>query len=188
MEHGEVEGRGSGRSAWTGRVSCEPGYTRLGPGHLKCRDGAFKYLVHTCLTHICTIPSGQWSGDIPVCLVMEGCEDGDLVDIQNGWRTAYRSFQDIIFNMNFSQPPTSHRRTRYRGGVWSYHCHRGWTRTGPELVWCESGNWRYGEQREVPRCVSECLGQDNDSTQHCHSYPQRLDVTRPLWTDSRRWS
>ena len=38
--------------------------------------------------------SGQWSGDIPVCLVMEGCEDGDLVDIQNGWRTAYRSFQE----------------------------------------------------------------------------------------------
>ena len=39
VEHGEVEGRSSGRSAWTGRVNCEPGYTRLGPGHLKCRDG-----------------------------------------------------------------------------------------------------------------------------------------------------
>ena len=39
VEHGEVEGRSSGRSAWTGRVACEPGYTRLGPGHLKCRDG-----------------------------------------------------------------------------------------------------------------------------------------------------
>ena len=40
--------------------------------------------------------------------------------------------------------------------MWSYHCHRGWTRTGPELVWCDAGIWRYGEDNEHPRCVSEC--------------------------------
>ena len=45
VEHGEVEGRSSGRSAWTGRVACEPGYTRLGPGHLKCRDGERERLI-----------------------------------------------------------------------------------------------------------------------------------------------
>ena len=39
VEHGEVEGRSSGRGSWTGTVSCAPGYTRLGPGYLKCRDG-----------------------------------------------------------------------------------------------------------------------------------------------------
>ena len=57
-------------------------------------------MIHTMIL------SGQWSGDIPVCLVMEGCEDGDLVDIQNGWRTAYRSYQDLISNMNCSHPRT----------------------------------------------------------------------------------
>ena len=39
VEHGEVEGRSSGRGSWTGTVSSAPGYTRLGPGYLKCRDG-----------------------------------------------------------------------------------------------------------------------------------------------------
>ena len=87
----------------------------MGPGHLKCGDGV-------------------WSGDTPVCVIIDGCEQEDLEDISNGWRTP-------------------HRKTKYRGGVWSYHCHRGWRLHGPELVWCDDGSWTYDGGHPV--CVSK---------------------------------
>jgi len=100
--------------------SCQPGYTLVGHTRLKCRGG-------------------QWSGDIPVCAVLDGCHARDLPKIQNGRKYSYKT-------------------SRYRGGVYKYSCHKGFARVGPSLVWCDEGTWHDGG--ETPLCAKPGCDED----------------------------
>ena len=111
--HGLTDGTGDSTS-WTGTFSCLPGFTLVGNIALKCRGG-------------------QWSGDIPVCAVLDGCVPSDLPGVEHGRKYSYKS-------------------ARYRGGVYKYSCHKGYQRVGASLVWCEGGRWSGSGQGPV--CAS----------------------------------
>jgi len=123
--HGLVDGKGD-TSSWTGTFSCQPGYTLVGHTRLKCRGG-------------------QWSGDIPVCTVLDGCHAKDLPEISNGRKYSYKT-------------------SRYRGGVYKYSCHKGFARVGPSLVWCDEGTWNFGG--ETPLCAKP--GCDEGMVEYIH--------------------
>ena len=55
----------------------------------------------------------------------DDCDEAELEDISNGWRTVYRRLQ-------------------YRGAVHRYHCHKSFSLLGSELAWCDEGGWRHG--------------------------------------------
>jgi len=85
---------------------------------------------------------GQWNGQAPRCVDMMGCDNRDLLKVSNGWMTQYR-------------------KKTYRGSVWHYHCHPGWTLMGSDQVWCDSGQWNYHDGQ--PACVkSGCDGIDEN--------------------------
>lgn len=114
VTEGEVTGAGDGR-LWTGSVRCVTGHSLVGSATLKCRDG-------------------QWSGEIPVCVKLDDCDEAELEDISNGWRTVYRRLQ-------------------YRGAVHRYHCHKSFSLLGSELAWCDEGGWRHGGEDGPPVCA-----------------------------------
>ena len=114
LHNGHVDGSGSS-SSWTGSLSCLPSFTLVGNSKVKCREG-------------------QWSGDIPVCTKLEGCDPGDLPGVKHGRKYSYAN-------------------SRYRGGVYKYSCYKGYHLVGSNIVWCDEGRWSVGEQETV--CASE---------------------------------
>jgi len=90
--------------------------------------------------------NGQWSGSFPHCVVLDGCDPDDLPRIKNGRRFSYKT-------------------SRYRGGVYKYSCHKGFTRVGHTLVWCDDGKWSSSES-DAPVCAKSGCNTDLVSRIH----------------------
>ena len=71
-----MKSRGSGgATAWSGKVSCDPGYSMVGGQP-----------VVKCLR-------GLWSGNVPVCVTIGHCDPAQLAPIANGWVTRLAGYR-----------------------------------------------------------------------------------------------
>ena len=172
LEHGEVSGTGDSMS-WTGKFTCQPGYSLVGSKTVKCRRG-------------------QWSSSIPVCTALVGCDPRDLPAIQHGREEAYspRQYRGAVYkykcnrgyrrwgeglvhcagqNWDISRLPICYRtgclrsgesemlggemRRKGGGGLEFYHCTRpGSVLSGSPTLVCTEHGWN----DTAPVCSCKC--------------------------------